>query len=170
MRPWCNYENMRLRQNGQTYAMRALAIIVQICMAVNLLFDLQWLLPLLISDIISYCQVFFLTNFAQNRPVLLIFSNARAVVCNQSDFVTLLRFATRRDSPSWANLSPAPLADQASTFVSLSRMVLGIFAQNRPVLLVFDFSLISQRSFSHERKTSYLSAHATCNLSFIMVL
>ena len=80
MRPWCDYENMRLRQKWTDYrsacvraCVRALAIIVQICMAVNLLFDLQWLPPLLISDIISYCQGLFPTNFAQNRPVLLIF-------------------------------------------------------------------------------------------------
>ncbi|MED9779839.1 MAG: hypothetical protein UGE23_00425, partial [Peptococcaceae bacterium] len=44
----------------------------------------------------------------------------------------------RRDSPSWANLAPAPLADQSSTFVSTSRMVLGNFAQNVLVLHFWD--------------------------------
>ena len=60
--------------------------------------------------------------------------NPLAVAGSQSAFVTLLRCASRRDSPSWANLAPAPLADQSSTFVSTSRMVLGNFAENVRVL------------------------------------
>ena len=95
-------------------------------------------LVVFIRFIIPYCQAEILTNFALFRPVLHFF-NVRAVVCSQSAFVTLLRCASRRDSPSWANLAPAPLADQSSTFVSTSRMVLGNFAENRPVLHGFGF-------------------------------
>ena len=90
-------------------------------------------LVVFICFIIPYCQAEILTNFALFRPVLHFF-NVRAVVCSQSAFVTLLRCASRRDSPSWANLAPAPLADQSSTFVSTSRMVLGNFAENVRVL------------------------------------